>query len=737
MTVSRFDTELAKSCIDTFMSYQKKNGLLPDVIWVNGSIEDDYGKPPVMPWAACIVFEADRDMDFLRRNYEKFIKLEWFLTKERSDGILFYYSSRTDPQKDDYLHPRWESGWDNSPRWDVYPIVDLYPVDLNCFMVLFYRSMAKMAEYLSEDSSLWKKKEKSLAGTVEAMLYDETQKAYVDRNRRTGTFSMVLSPASFMPLFVGKAVSLTSFFSVAYCAVFLPVCVLIYTVVPPKAKKYLLLFASYLFFWLISGKLVVYLILTTFSIHYFGIWIDRTRKNMLTAVASADAESKKIIKNKFVVRLRTILCISIVVHIGILLIIKYSAFFSINFNTLLSLLNAGYELQIPKYIMPIGISFFTLQALSYIIDVYNGITTADDNILRLALFISFFPQIIEGPICRYNQTAQQLWNVQQIRYENLTFGIQRILFGLLKKIVIADRLNPFVNAVFSDHSEFGGGVIALAAVCYTVQLYMDFSGTMDAVIGSAQIFGIDMPENFRRPFFSRSISEFWKRWHITLGTWFRDYLFYPISTSRTMKKLTSVSRKKIGNHYGPLLAGSIALLCVWFCNGLWHGAAWHFIFFGIYHFALILTENLISPVVTSLNKKLHIKTECRIYRSFQIIRTALLVVIGELFFRAVSLSAGFSMFGKIFTDFSFRAADGKSWTQFGTDPLDFLIVIFTLAVVFAVSCLNEKNISVRLTLAKQHIAVRWATLYAMIIFIVIFGAYGFGYSAVDPLYAQF
>ena len=205
MTVSRFDTELAKSCIDAFMSYQKENGLLPDVMRANGNIEDDYGKPPVMPWAACIVFEADRDMDFLRRNYDKFIKLERFLTKERSDGILFYYSAQTDPQKDDYLHPRWESGWDNSPRWDICPIVNLYPVDLNCFMVLFYRSMAKMAEYLSEDSLLWKKKEKSLAGTIESMLYDETQKAYVDRNRRTGAFSTILSPASFMPLFAGIA----------------------------------------------------------------------------------------------------------------------------------------------------------------------------------------------------------------------------------------------------------------------------------------------------------------------------------------------------------------------------------------------------------------------------------------------------------------------------------------------------------------------------------------------------
>lgn len=205
MTAARFDTELAKNCIDAFMSYQKENGLLPDVIRIDGSIEDNYGKPPVMPWATCAVFEADGDLAFLRRNYDKFVKFEQFLVKDRWDGTLFYYSAQVDPQKDDYLHPRWESGWDNSPRWDVCPIVDLYPIDLNCFAVLFYRSMANIAEYLGEDPSLWKQKETALAETIERMLFDGEQNAYVDRNRKTGAFSTVLSPASFMPLFVGIA----------------------------------------------------------------------------------------------------------------------------------------------------------------------------------------------------------------------------------------------------------------------------------------------------------------------------------------------------------------------------------------------------------------------------------------------------------------------------------------------------------------------------------------------------
>ena len=172
-------------------------------------------------------------------------------------------------------------------------------------------------------------------------------------------------------------------------------------------------------------------------------------------------------------------------------------------------------------------------------------------------------------------------------------------------------------------------------------------------MGSGQIFGIVLPENFKRPFFSSSISEFWKRWHISLGAWFRDYMFYPISMSKPLKKLTMKSRKRLGNHFGPLLAGAVALLCVWLCNGFWHGAGWQYIFFGLYHFILILCGNAFEPYSEKALKKLHIDPNCKVYYGFRVFKTTLLVCIGELFFRAATLSAGMGMFGKIFSDFSF------------------------------------------------------------------------------------
>ena len=178
--------------------------------------------------------------------------------------------------------------------------------------------------------------------------------------------------------------------------------------------------------------------------------------------------------------------------------------------------------------------------------------------------MSFFPQIMEGPICRYGDTAQRLWEAPPVAWENFLFGAQRILWGMMKKMVVADRLNLFIRQVFWNYAEYDDGlVIALAAVAYTLQLYMDFSGTMDLALGSGQLFGVTLPENFRRPFFSRTIGEFWRRWHITLARGLRDYVFYPVSLARPMKRLTTWGRKHLGPHYGPLLAGSVALFCVW------------------------------------------------------------------------------------------------------------------------------------------------------------------------------
>lgn len=538
-------------------------------------------------------------------------------------------------------------------------------------------------------------------------------------------------------LLAGAGKTMTSFFSMTYLFVFLPVCLIVYAITPKKAKKYVLLAESLLFFWLVSGVLVAYLLLSAVSIMCLGLLIGKLQEKQRAAVKELPKEEKKAVKQEFIKKQRAVVFLGVLIHIGLLLVLKYSGFFLGNINTLLAAFNCPFEMYVPSFAMPIGISFFSLQALSYIVDVYHGLVKPDKNFARLLLFLSFFPQIVEGPICRYGQTASQLWEVGSIKYRNLTFGLQRILYGMMKKLVIADRLDPLVKKVFDEPNSFDGGVIILAAVCYTVQLYMDFSGSMDAVLGTAEIFGIRLPENFERPFFSRSVSEFWKRWHITLGAWFKDYIFFPVTSAKRMKNLTSSARKKLGNHFGPLVAGGIALFCVWICNGLWHGAGWNFIFFGMYHFVLILSGNIITPASKKVLQKLHINASGLGYRVFQIIRTTILVIIGELFFRANGVGSGMELFGRIFTDLSFRSFDEFLLPRLGVDIFDLSICGVTLLIVFAVSIINEKGVCIRETLAKRNIVFRWCVLYMLILFIVVFGAYSFGYIPVDPMYAQF
>lgn len=525
---------------------------------------------------------------------------------------------------------------------------------------------------------------------------------------------------------------LTSFFSLQYLVLFLPAVILLYSLFPGKTKRYVLLGSSFAFFYLISRKRIVYLLTMILCAYLCGLLLGWMHTRGNAQVKAAEKPERKALKARWLVRRRFVMGLAALSTIGVLLVVKYTWFFFTNVNQFF-----GTHLPLPHIIQPIGISFFALQAASYLFDVYRGTLPAERNPLRLALFLSFFPQIVEGPICRYSQTARQLWDTKPIRLDDLTLGAQRIAYGLMKKLVVADRLNGFVSGVFSGYEAYQGGVIALAAVCYTIQLYMDFSGAMDAVAGTAQIFGITMPENFQRPFFSRTISEFWSRWHISLGTWFKDYIFYPVTMSKPMKNLTGIARKRMGNHYGPLVAGSVALFCVWFSNGLWHGAAWSFIFFGMYHFTLILTGSLIAPAAKWFHSACRISPDNKVFCGFQILRTCVLVVIGELFFRADTLTDGMRMFGKMVRDFRFSSLDAGLLASLNIDAADFTVVAITLVIVLVVSILNERGICVRTLLQQKPLVLRWAILYALLFYIIIFGAYGVGYIPVNPMYANF
>lgn len=533
--------------------------------------------------------------------------------------------------------------------------------------------------------------------------------------------------------------SISTYFSIQYIILLLAA-IFFYEILPQRGRRWVLLLFSYLFFYAISGKLVLFLMASTLSVHHIGLWladIQNDCKKELSGIDKKDRDRKKAINAEFTKKQRRVMTFAVIFHVGMLLVLKYSTFGITNINHLFRLIHVPVHVHPPRFMIPIGISFYTLQAVAYLFDVYREKITADRNLLRISMFMSFFPQIMEGPICRYEDTASSLWEANRIKYENFILGLQRILFGVMKKLVIADRLNLMLQNIYSGYAEYDGFAMILAAVFYTLQLYCDFSGTMDVVIGSAQIFGVNLPENFRRPFFSATISEFWKRWHVTLGTFFKDYVFFPLSMSKPLKKLTTNARKKLGNHFGPLLAGAIALFTVWLFNGLWHGAGWNYIFFGMFHFVLILSGSIFEPLIIKVTQKLHIKRSSKPYKCFQIVRTSILVCIGELFFRAESLGAGLTMFSKMFTNFSLKTVrDGTIFT-FGMDRADFIIIGVGVLLLFTISLLQERGVKIRESIGKRNIVFQFAVFYLLIMFIVVFGAYGTGYIPVDPMYAEF
>lgn len=496
-----------------------------------------------------------------------------------------------------------------------------------------------------------------------------------------------------------------SYHLLTYSMLFLPLVIVLYQICPKKYRFLVMLSADYIFFCMISGRLIVWLIAATLVSYGTGLWLDHI------SAKYADMEAKKLTGKK-----RLVLGCGIVLVLGALLGLKYLRIFGFSFA------------------VPIGISYYTLQAISYMTDVYRKTILAEKNVLKIALYLSFFPQIMEGPISRFTETADRLYAGEGITFHNLAYGYQRILWGLFKKMLIADRLAPLVSKVFNGYENLDGAAICIGVIAYTMQLYMEFSGCMDIIMGTGEIFGVKLPENFRQPFFAKDAGDFWHRWHITLGTWLKDYVFYPISLAKPIKKLAKKVKKSAGINVSKFVAPSIALFFVWLTNGIWHGPKLTYLFYGMYYFVLIFIENITEQPIKRLQNRLHICQEKPGFKIVRFVKMFIIVNIGELFFRADSLADGFGMFFGMISDFHIRAL---AETNFGIDPYDIVLALICIFIVFIVDMIHEQGVSIRNYISSRRLPVRWCFWYAMIIMVIVFGAYGAGYSIVDMIYAAY
>ena len=494
-----------------------------------------------------------------------------------------------------------------------------------------------------------------------------------------------------------------------YFIAFLPAVIILYQLCPQKFRKYILLLANYAFFYIWSKFFLVYQVITMVITYVSSKIIDHT----------LNKKTKKFI-----------LFLAIVINLGVLVILKYTNFLGENIFAIF------HQPFTPvRLIAPIGISYYTLQMVSYLMDISSGKIHADHSIVDFAVYASFFPTLIQGPITRFNEIKDSILACNPITYQNLKFGSQRILFGLMKKMIIADRLDPAVSKIFTSYTQDGLFSLIGAVLC-TIQLYMDFSGIVDICLGSAEIFGIKLPENFRQPFFAENASDFWRRWHITLGTFLRDYVFYPISLAKTTRRISKFFTKHFGKAAGKFIGPFIALFAVWFLNGLWHGPYWSYIFYGLYYFCFMVLEILLKKPVDDFLKKHQIDNNHTGLRIFRFVKLLIIVIIGELFFRAKTLAVGWTMFSSIFTNF--HLSTFKDTLPFlRLDMIDWSIVIVGIVIIFLVDFYKEFYGSIRNAIELKPTWIRWSIIYTCIFALLIFGAYGPGYDIVAMIYAEF
>ena len=490
-----------------------------------------------------------------------------------------------------------------------------------------------------------------------------------------------------------------------------------YYLIPKRFQWIWLLIFSYIYYASSGIKILFFLLYTTITTYGTGRLLDRVNH-------------KELPRNEAKSRKRRILIGCLLLNFGMLAVLKYTNFAIENVN---AIFHAGISFQ--KLILPLGISFYTFQSMGYIIDVYWGKYEAEKNPFRFALFVSFFPQLLQGPIGRFDRLAMQLYEQHSFDLLKAQYALQLMLWGFFKKLVLADRAAVVVNQVFQNYTQYSGVTNIVAVLMYSIQLYMDFSGGMDVVMGVAALFGVELDQNFKRPYFATSITDFWHRWHITLGTWMKDYIFYPVSLSKWMGKFGKWSKKAFGKKTGRVVPICVANIIVFLVVGIWHGAAWKYIAYGLYNGLIIAISSLLAPLYRKGFEKFHINPKSGAWHVVQILRTFLLVNISWYFDMAVSLSAAFAMMKSTVTGFSLATLTDGSLMMLGLDKLDYMILAMGCLVVFLISFLKERGIQIRESLGRKPLVIRWA-VYGML----VFGIPMFGYVMTTTggfIYAQF
>lgn len=491
------------------------------------------------------------------------------------------------------------------------------------------------------------------------------------------------------------------FNSVSYL-LFFPAVVLLYFALPYKLRNLWLLVASYFFYMNWNAKYAILLAgstLITFVCSLLVSHLNEKGKKKLAGWALAG---------------------SFIINLGILFVFKYSGFFAENVNALLDLLGQNAKLSAFDVVLPVGISFYIFQALSYTVDVYRGDIKATKNLLRYALFVSFFPQLVAGPIERSGNLLEQFDRKNTFDVDRVRSGLLTMLWGLFIKIVIADNLSGIVTNVYDNYLQYSGVEILIATALFAFQIYCDFGGYSYIAIGSARVLGFKLMDNFDCPYLATSINDFWKRWHISLTSWFRDYLYIPLG----------------GNRKGTVCK-YINTMIIFLVSGLWHGADWTYVIWGGLNGAYMVLEQATERLRRRLRERFGVDASQYSHRFFAGIFTFILIDITWMFFRAESVSQVFGLLRQIKANFGFSRAFGYAVEGWGLDTGALLGLLIAFILLFLVDVCRYRGIDLNREVLLQSAPMRYVVYITLLLMIMIFGVYGYEYTQTAFIYFQF
>ncbi len=491
--------------------------------------------------------------------------------------------------------------------------------------------------------------------------------------------------------------------------IYFPVVVLVYFFIPKRCKCLWLLAASYYFYmsWNIGHTFLI--AFSTFVTWVSGLLLGRCHRT-----------GKRRYR-------KWIVAASVSLNLGILFYFKYFDFLLANLNMVITRMGFPMLEKPFEIVLPVGISFYTFQALGYTVDVYRGEVEPEKNLFRYALFVSFFPQLVAGPIER---SKNLLWQIRRIptmsfrrlwNYERIASGLILMLWGYFQKLVLADRLCILVDTVYQDWQQYGTAVLVLATAAFSMQIYCDFASYSIIAMGAAKVMGFTLMENFRAPYFSRSIQEFWRRWHISLSLWFRDYLYIPLGGSRR-----------------GVLRGQWNRMAVFLASGLWHGASWHYAAWGAIHGVYQAVGAQTEGIRRRLRKKAGVDTETFSFRFGQAMVTYILTLFALVFFRSVSMAGAFGYLKRVFTKPDPWVFTDGTLYQLGLTQADVRVLLAALVTLFFVSLIREyRGETLDVFLARQGLWFRWLVILYLFGVLFLFGMYGPEYDASQFIYFQF